>query len=137
MVSRRTVLATGLLASLPLSALAQTSEPTLLERLITEVIATGDLSGLSELVSPDVTIPDFEVTGIEAFTAASKNGHESRQERYSDYTFEIQAIAAIEGWQLAYVRLTGTTTTGQSEDAPAFYAARISDDLISELYIGQ
>lgn len=136
-MNRRTALLGALAASLPVSIRAEDGDGLVLERLITDVIAAGDLSGIPDIVTADVAIPDYAVSGIDAFTAASENGHAARQARYSDYQFAIQAIAEVDGWQVAYVRLSGTTTAGQAEDKPGFYAARIANGLIAELFIGQ
>ena len=136
-MNRRTALLGAIASTLPLSDLAQSDEPLVLERLITEVVAGGDVSVLPDLVAADATIPDYDVSGIDAMIAASEAGHQSRQEQYSDYEFVIQAIAESDDWQLAYVRLIATTTAGEDEDTPGFYAARVVKGLITELYIGQ
>jgi hypothetical protein len=136
-MNRRTALLGALASTLPTSATAQADEPLVLARLIADVIAAGEVSGLPDMVTANVRIPDVAVTGIDAFTAASESGHAARQARYSEYEFAIQAIAEADGWQLAYVRLTGTTTAGVTVDDPGFYAARVVDGLIAELYIGQ
>ena len=136
-MNRRMVMLGAIASTLPVPALAQTDEPLALERLITEVVAGGDVSVLPDLVAEDASLPDFNVAGIDALTAATESGHQNREKRYSEYEFTIQAIAESGDWQLAYVRLTGTTTEGQSEDIPGFYAARLVDGLIAELFIGQ
>lgn len=138
MTTRRTAIAAGLAALIPATGLTQSENESvdLLRRLIVEVIQDGDVTVIPELVAEDASIPDYGVTGIDAFTAASESGHASRHGQFDDYTFVVEAIAGTDEWALAYVRLQGTTRAGQSVDDPAFYTVRVADSLITELYLG-
>lgn len=138
MMNRRTTISAGLAAAFfPAMAFGQedTSSVDLLTRMITEVIQAGDVSVIPELVSANISIPDFNISGIDGFTAASEAGHASRQESFTDYAFGIVAIFGDDEWAVAYVRMTGTTTDGVSEDVAVFYSVRIVDGLISEMYL--
>jgi hypothetical protein len=139
MLTRRTTIAGGLAAALlPGLTAAQEEAPSvdLLERFIIDVVQDGDVSVLPELVAADGSIPDYDITGIDAFTAASEAGHTSRQEQFEEYEFVIEAIAGTEEWALAFVRLQGVDRNGQAVDDSAFYAVKVADGLITELYLG-
>lgn len=106
-----------------------------LRSLIESVIAKGDTSGLDKLVTEDVTIPGANVTGIDAFRAASDAGHISRTERYTEMTFDILSLAEADEWAHALVRFEGITKGGQTEERYVFYVARVDGGLIAELYL--
>lgn len=138
MPTRRATLAGSLAFLLPGTVAAQDAMPstTLLERLIVEVIQDGDTDVLPEVMAEDATIPDAEVEGLPGITVVSIAGHQSREDRFSEYNFVIEAIAGTDDWALAYVRLQGTSIQGEAVDEPAFYTVRVQDGLISELYLG-
>lgn len=139
MLTRRKTIAAGLISAMLPGMISAQNEPesvAILRRLIREVIQDGDVAVLPELVSDDASIPDYDVTGIDAFVAASEAGHASRQAQFSDYEFVIEAIAGTDEWAMAYVRLQGATNNGQEVDDAAFYAAKVSGGRISELYLG-
>lgn len=138
MLNRRTTITAAMAAAFfPAMAFGQegTSSVDLLTRMTNEVIQEGDVSVIPELVTTDVSIPDYDITGIEAFTAASVSAHQSRQESFAEYAFEIVAIFGDDKWAVAYVRMTGTTTNGVSEDVAVFYSVRVVGGLISEMYL--
>ena len=102
---------------------------------IDTVIARGETSDLERFVTDDVTIPDFHVTGIDAFRDASDAGFASRERQYRDATFDVVSIAESGEWVHTLVRFDATATTGSTTTNHVFYVARFADGLIAELYL--
>lgn len=132
-LTRRAAFAASLAAIVP--ALPVAANDAALRILIRDVIDRGDVSQIADIVTPEIAMPDFNIAGIDDFTRASIAAHKQRQRRYSAYTFAIEAVAAVAGWHLAYVRFSGTTTVGGAEDVPVFYAARMDGGRIAELFM--
>lgn len=135
-MTRRTAIA-GALASMSAgtaTAAANTTHADTLRTLIETVIGAGDVSTLETMVTPNITAPDYTISGIDAFRRASIAGHEHRQDTFIDYRFEIVTIVSGSEWAIAYVRLVGDTVAGPHQDSPVFYAARFDDGQVAELY---
>ena len=103
--------------------------------LIDTVILHGDMTGLADLVTTDVAIPDLDIHGIDAFRIVSESGFASRESQFREYRFDVVSIAESGEWAHAFVRVDSTTTAGQSRTDHVFYVARFTGDLISELYL--
>ena len=135
-MNRRTIMAAAIAGFAPVPVVAEGRKLAgTLQRLIDEVVAAGDTSGLAEIVTNDVTLPDMDVDGIDAFRAASDAGHASRQARYSAYAFNVMSVVESDAWAHALVRFEGTTNAGQTERRHLFYVARFDGGLIPELYL--
>lgn len=133
---RRAALTLALAGTLaPRLVMANRRHGETLRAFIETVVADGDTSDLPALVTNDVTIPDMDVDGIDAFRAASDAGHISRAERYTEMTFDILSIAEADAWAHTLIQFTGTRNNGRTETQPLFYVARFDGDRIAELYL--
>ena len=142
MFTRRSAVAAALSSALlPVVAGAQAEtgdQAGALRMLIELVIQDGNVSLLPDIVAEDARLPDFDVQGLESFTAISEANHLQRQADFATYEFRIEAVTEVERWALAYVRFIAETVDRETVDLPGFYAAHFNAaGLIDEVYIGQ
>jgi hypothetical protein len=142
MITRRSAVAVALSSALvPLATLGQAEsgdQAAALRMLIESVVQNGEVSLLPDLVAEDARLPDYDVEGLKTFMAISEANHRQRQADYDSYEFQIEVIAEVDRWALAYVRFVAVPIAGDDIDTPAFYAAHFNTaGLIDEIYIGQ
>jgi hypothetical protein len=141
MLTRRSAVAAALSSALlPMATRAQAEsgdQAGALRMLIELVVQGGEVSVLRDIVAEDARLPDYDVEGLEMFTAISESNHLQRQADFSTYEFQIEAITEVDRWALAYVRFIAETVSGDVVNTPGFYAVHFNiAGLIDEVYVG-
>lgn len=142
MITRRSAVAVALSSALlPMTTMSQAEsgdQAGALRMLIELVVQNGEVSLLPDLVAENARLPDYGVEGLDMFMTISEANHLQRQADFATYEFQIEAVAEVDRWALAYVRFVAEAVSGDEIDTPAFYAAHFNTaGLIGEIYIGQ